>query len=142
MKKSKILLYLSSLLMLVHLAGHFIGHRTWKTPKDAGMQNVVNAMLGNKANYMGAQRSFADFYHGYSLLLFVIYILSIWILIVLIGSIRRRDIKLIKNILLPIGIAYIFFGIIEFLQFFPFAAGLSALAGLLILLSIFFLKKS
>ena len=105
------------------------------------MQNTVNAMIENKANYMGAYRSLADFYHGYSLLLFVVYILSVWVLIVLANS-RKKDIKLVKNILFPFGIAYISFGVIEFYQFFLFAASISALAGVLILLSIFVLKKS
>jgi len=140
MKKSKILLYLSSLLILVHFVDHFIGHLSWKTPKDANIQNVVNAMIESKTSYMGVHRSLADFYHGYSLLLFVIYILSIWIFIVSANS-HRRDIKIVKTILFPFGIAYIVFGIIEFRQFFPLAASLSFLAGLLILLSILFSRK-
>ncbi|MCL2025954.1 MAG: hypothetical protein FWG92_04020 [Leptospirales bacterium] len=104
------------------------------------MQNVITTMVENKTNYMGAHRSLADFYHGYSLLLFVVYILSIWILMVLASS-HRRDIKIVKSILFPLGIAYIAFGVIEFRQFLPLAAGLSALTGLLILLSLFFLRK-
>ena len=141
MKKYKILLYVSSLLILVHLAGHFTGHRSWKTPKDANIQSVVNMMIENKTKFMGVNRSLSDFYNGYSLMLFVVYILSIWILLVLTDS-RRRDIKLTKKILIPFGIAYVVFGVIEFFQFFPFAASVSALAGLLILSSIGFMEKS
>jgi hypothetical protein len=141
MKKYKILLYVSSLLILVHLVGHFTGYKSWKTPKDANMQGVVNMMIENKAKFMGVNRSIADFYNGYSLMLFVVYILSIWILLVLTDS-RRRDIRLTKKILIPFGIAYVVFGVIEFFQFFPFAASVSALAGLLILSSIVFLNKA
>ena len=142
MKKAKLLLYLSSLLIFIHLAGHVIGHSSWKTPKDANMQNVVNAMVENKANYMGALRSLADFYHGYSLILFVLYILSIWILLVLVNNLRRNDLRLVKNILFPLGLAYTIFGIIEFYQFFPFAAIISTLAGLSIFGAMFFLRKT
>ena len=139
-KKSKILLYLSSLLILIHFAGHLIGHLSWKVPKDANMQNAVAAMIQNKANYMGAYRSFADFYHGYSLILFVVYILSIWVLMVLANGIRK-DIRFAKSVLLPFGIAYISFAVIEFRQFFLFAASISALTGLLILLSMLSLRR-
>ena len=140
MKNYKILIYISALLIFIHLAGHFIGHRSWQTPQDSNMQTVVNTMIENKTSYMGAQRSLADFYHGYSLILFVIYILSIWILLMLADS-RSRDIRLAKKILLPFGIAYILFGAIEFFRFFPFAASISTLAGLSILLSVFFMTK-
>ena len=140
MKRPKMLLYLSSLLIAIHFAGHFMGHQSWKTPKDINMQNVITVMTENKTNYMGAHKSLADFYHGYGLMLFVVYVLSIWILMVSANS-HRRDIKIVKNILFPLGIAYIAFGVIEFRQFFPLAAGLSALTGLLILLSVFSLRK-
>ena len=142
MKKAKLLLYLASLSIFIHFVGHVIGHSSWKTPKDANMQNVVNAMVENKANYMGALRSLADFYHGYSLILFVLYILSIWILLVLVNNLRRNDLRLVKNILFPLGLAYTIFGIIEFYQFFPFAAIISTLAGLSIFGAMFFLRKT
>jgi hypothetical protein len=142
MKKAKLLLYLASLFIFIHMVGHFIGHSSWKTPKDPNMQKVVNAMVENKANYMGALRSLADFYHGFSLILFVLYILSIWILLVLVNNLRRNDLRLVKNILFPLGLAYTLFGIIEFYQFFPFAAIISTLAGLSIFGAMFFLRKT
>ena len=141
MKKYKILLYVSSLLIFIHLVGHYIGHRSWKMPTDSNMQSAVNAMIENKTNYMGAHRSLADFYHGYSLILFVVYILSIWVLLILADS-RSRDIRLAKRILLPFGIAYTLFGVIEFFQFFPFAAIVSTLAGFSILTAVFIMEKS
>jgi len=134
--KSKLFLRIACVLIFVHLAGHFIGHTSWKRPADPKMQEVVNAMVEHKANYMGAVRSLADFYHGYSLLLFIVYGLSIWALWVLSSGINQ-DSKLTKRLVIPFGVAYLAFGIVEFCLFFPFAAIVSTLAGMAILLTLF-----
>jgi hypothetical protein len=131
--KSKILLRTACVLIFVHLAGHFIGHTGWQRPTDPKMQEVVNAMVENKANYMGAVRSLADFYHGYSVLLFIVYGLSIWALWIL-SSRDKKDSQLI----IPFGVAYLAIGAVEFWLFFPFATIISTLAGVAIVLSLFF----
>lgn len=58
--KAKILLRIAALLILVHLLGHSIGHSTWDTPEDQKMDEVVAAMKGYKADFMGATKSMAD----------------------------------------------------------------------------------
>jgi hypothetical protein len=135
--KAKILLRIACVLIFVHLAGHFIGHTGWKNPTDPKMQEVVSVMIENKANYMGAVRSLADFYHGYSLLLFIVYGLSIWALWILSSGFNKKNSQLTKRLVIPFGITYLAFGAVEFWLFFPFAAIISTLAGAAILLSLF-----
>ena len=138
--KAKIFLRIACVLIFVHLAGHFIGHTGWKKPADPKMQEVVKTMIENKANYMGAVRSLADFYHGYSLLLFIVYGLSIWVLWLLSGGVGK-DSRLTKRLIFPFAVSYLAFGAIEFWLFFPFAAIISTLAGISILLSFFFIER-
>lgn len=137
MNKVRILLRTACVLIFVHLSGHIIGHIGWEKPADPKMQKVVNAMVENKANYMGAVRSLADFYHGYSILLFIVYGLSIWMLWILASGIKT-DKRMAKRLALPFGITYLAFGAIEFIHFFPFAAIISTLAGIAIILSLFY----
>ena len=136
----KLLLRIACGLIFIHLAGHFIGHTSWKRPADLKMQEVVNVMVENKANYMGAVRSLADFYHGYSILLFFVYGLSIWALWILSSGIHK-DSQLTRRLIVPFGITYLAFGAMEFWLFFPFAAIISTLVGISIFLSLFFNKK-
>lgn len=139
MNKVKILLRVSSALIFIHLFGHLMGHLSWKTPQDPKMQETVKAMVENKADFMGAFRSLADYYQGYSLILFFVYGLSIWVLWVL-SNHTNNESRLVKNLLITFGITYIAFGVIEFCQFFPFAAIVSTLAGVSILGSVCFLQ--
>jgi hypothetical protein len=128
--KAKILLRIAAFCILVHLLGHGVGHMTWKTPKDSKMQEVVSQMLNHKAEFMGATRSMGDYYDGYSLILFGVYGMSI-VLLWMISTIERAQVSIAQKLLLPIAITYIFFGVIEYLYFFTFAASMSMLAGLL-----------
>lgn len=140
MNKSVIALRVACVFIFIHLAGHFFGHTEWETPLDPKIQEVVNSMIVNKAEFMGVDRSMADFYNGYSYILFGVYILSIWVLWVLSMGIKKGS-GTSKRAVLPFGIIFLAFGAIEFIYFFPFAAIISSLAGLLILYSFFTAKK-
>lgn len=126
---AKLLLRISAILIFVHLLGHAGGHMGWDKPKDPKMMEVVTAMKGYSAEFMGATKSMADYFHGYSLFLFGLYAMSIALLWVLSGYAAQHP-KLVKQLIYPIGLAYLLFGIIEFIYFFPFAAIISLLAGL------------
>lgn len=103
------------------------------------MQEVVKSMKSNEAEFMGATRSMADYYHGYSIILFGLYGMSILILWVLSGS--EENVKTTKTISGILGVTYLFFAVIEAIYFFPFAASISGLAGVTTLLSVFTAKK-
>ena len=135
---SKVLLRIAAALVLIHLLGHSIGHFSWDKPQGSKMQAVVDMMKSHEAEFMGANKSMADCYQGYSLMIFGLFGMTISIL--WFASCFIADQRAIaRKILIPIGIAYVFFGTVEFLCFFPFAAGVSFLAGLLTLIAV--LKK-
>ena len=138
--KAKVLLRIAAILLLVHVIGHSFGHITWDKPEDPKMQGVVNTMQGYKAEFMGATKSMADYYNGYSLMIFFLFGMTIFILWVVSGFINTER-NIATKILYPIAITYIAFGIIEYLYFFPFAAAMSFLAGVLTILAITAIKK-
>ena len=138
--KAKVLLRIAALLLVVHLLGHSMGHSKWDKPEDPQMAEVVKVMKGYKGEFMGAVKSMADYYNGYSLIMFFVFGMTIFILWVSSGFIGTHR-EIAGKILLPVGIAYVGFGIVEDLYFFPFAAAVSFLAGILTLLSVTLAKR-
>lgn len=138
--KAKLLLRIATMLIVVQLLGHSIGHFIWDKREDLRMQEVVTTMKGYSAEFMGAIKSMADYYTGYSLIIFGLYGMTIFILWFASGFINEHRTIAVK-ILYPVAIAYLAFGVIIFISFFPFAAALSFFAGVLTLLSITVVKK-
>lgn len=132
---SKLLLRIAALLIVVHMLGHVMGHLTWDEPEDPKMEEVVTAMKGYSAEFMGAQKSMADYYEGYSLMIFGIFGMAVALLWMASGIVIS-DRAIARKMMLPVGIAFLFFGVIEFMYFFPFAAGTSFLAGLLVVVAV------
>jgi hypothetical protein len=138
--KSKLLLRIAAGLIFIHLLGHSIGHATWDAPEDGKMQEVVAAMKGNKAEFMGSVKSMGDYYNGYSLMIFGVFGMTILILWFVSGfAPEHKDIA--RKILFPIGITYVFFGVVEYIGFFLFAAAMSFAAGVLVLVAVAFLNR-
>jgi len=132
---AKWFLRIAAIFIFIHLLGHSMGHSGWDKPKDPRMQEVVDAMKSYEGQFMGASQSMADYFNGYSLILFLVLgmsVVQLWIASGIIDSNR----EITKKLLYPVAIAYFGFSIIEFVYFFPFAAGISFLAGLFTLLSI------
>jgi hypothetical protein len=138
--KSKILLRIAAALIVIHLLGHSVGHATWDKPEDPRMREVVDTMKEYSAEFMGATKSMADYYNGYSLIIFGLYGMTIAILWLASGFIDHQRLIAVK-VLFPIALAYIAFGVIEYIAFFPFAASMSFLAGVVTLLAITVVKK-
>ncbi|MBI1766807.1 MAG: hypothetical protein HYR67_00355 [Bacteroidetes bacterium] len=133
--KSKILLRIACLLILIHLLGHSLGHLSWDKPKDPKMKEVVDMMKGYSSEFMGANKSMANYYEGYSIILFFVFAMTILILWSVSRFIESNKPIAIK-ILYPIAITYLAFGVVEYLYFFLFAAGISFLAGVFVFLGI------
>lgn len=129
---AKLLIRISAFLVFIHLIGHTLRYFSWDEVE--GLGGVVKEMRSHSARFMGVERSLADYYSGYSWTLFGLYGMSVVLLWQLSGFLKGNR-NLIKQLLLPIGIAYLFFGTIELLYFPPFAAIISLLVGFLILLS-------
>lgn len=134
--KPKLLLRLAALCILIHLIGHFFGHFSWKETPDPVKQEVIRQMTGPRFEFMGVMRSMGDYFEGYGLILFVVYAMSIALIL---AAARYADSNhdIARNVLTPIGIGYLAMGTIELMYFFPFAASISLAAGALVILAIF-----
>ena len=134
--KPKLILRIAALCILIHLIGHFFGHFSWKETSDPAKQEVIRQMTGPKFEFMGVMRSMGDYFEGYGLILFVVYAMSIALIL---SAARYSDSNhdIASKTLTPIGIGYAAMGIIEFMYFFPFAGSLSLAAGVLVILAIF-----
>jgi len=137
--KAKWFLRIAAILIIVHLLGHAMGHMSWDKPDDPRMQEVVDAMKSYEGQFMGASQSMADYYRGYSLILFLVFVMSVMQLWIASGIIDEHS-EAIKKFLYPVSMAYFGFSVIEFVYFFPFAASVSFLAALFTLLAVL-LKK-
>jgi hypothetical protein len=133
--KSKIFLRIASLLILVHLLGHSMGHLQWDKPKDPRMKEVVDMMKGYSTEFMGATKSMANYYEGYSLIMFFVFAMTILILWS-VSSFADTHKDIAVKIMYPIAITYLAFGVIEYFYFFIFAASISFLAGVCVFLGI------
>jgi len=126
--KAKLFLRMASILMLLHTAGHTIGACTWNQAPNAAVKQVIDGMLSNRFEFMGRSASIADFYQGYGYGMIGVLLMITTVLWLLSTEPSPR-------IVLVFGLFLLFFGIIEFIYFFPLAAGFSLLAGIATLLA-------
>ncbi len=132
---AKVLLRIAAVLLGVHLAGHTAGHLGWDKSNTPEMARVIDGMKQIKEPFMGALRSKADYFTGYSLIMF--FVLAMSIALLWIAGNKVNDNKgVVAPFVYPVGIAYIGIGVVEFLHFFPFAACVSLLAGLLAIIAV------
>ena len=138
--KPKILLRIASALMLIHLIGHSFGNAMWKKSNDSLKKQVIQTITENKFLFMGTNRSFADNFDGYGYatsLFLVLIIVLLWFISNSLKTITTLTIK----ILLLLFICLLGLSMDEFIYFFPFAAGLSLSASILIGIATLQLKK-
>ncbi|WP_276366710.1 hypothetical protein [Chryseolinea sp. H1M3-3] len=133
--RTKLLLRIAVACIAIHLLGHLVGHFTWKESNgNASRAEVVRQMTEKEFDFMGATRSFGDYYEGYSAILLIVY-LTLIMLLLAISKFAEHQPQTARNLIGPISMCLIAFGILEFVYFFPFAASMSTIAGLATLLS-------
>ena len=116
--KPKVLLRIAAGLILIHLFGHGVGHKDWDNPTDPKMMDVVTSMKSYQAEFMGAAHSMADYYNGYSIIIFGLYGMSIALLWLASGFVQEQPTIAIK-ILYPIGIVICFLEWLNLYTSFP-----------------------
>ena len=89
--KPKVLLRIAAGLVFIHLLGHGVGHKDWDKPEDPKMMDVVTAMKSYKGEFMGAIHSMADYYNGYSIMIFGLYGMTISLLWMFLGLFRSNQ---------------------------------------------------
>lgn len=127
--KSKIFLRIASIVLILHLAGHLVGHLTWRDPEDPNQQKVVRYMTEFRFPFMGAVHSIGDYYEGYgwgSSISLLFFALVFWIA----STANEREKLLSKRMTLALSFSLVAWGVMEIVYFFPFAASLTWIAAL------------
>lgn len=136
------MLRIAAVLLFVHLVGHAIGHFTWKDSLgDESRREVISQMTDYKFDFMGATRSMGDYYEGYSALILIKYLVFM-LLLWSISSFADTHPTIARILIAPVSLGLMAFGVLEFVYFFPFAAGISALAGLAAFFSMYGLRST
>ena len=138
--KAKTLLRISIVPVLIKLLGHSVGHSGWDKPEDPKMLEVVSAMKGYTGAFMGSSYNMAEYYTGYSLMILCIYVFMAYLLWRASGLMNEHP-AVSRALVWPVAILFGVFGILEFMYFFPFAASMSVLASVLIILGLTVGKK-
>jgi hypothetical protein len=126
--------------MFLHLAGHTIGHSSWRQTADPVKQEVINQMVGHQFPFMGATRSMGDYYEGYGWFS-AIALLAISVLLwTLSGTVAKTPDASIR-ILSILCVWEFAFGVEELLFFFAFAASFSLIAAALTGVSIIQIRR-
>ena len=138
--KSKLLLRMASVVVIFHDLGHSFGMLGWRHSPDPLKQEVINQMLGHKSPFMGADRSMADYFEGYSYAA-TIALLLIGVLLWMVSDAPAQNQALTKKILIAVAASLLIWGIDELIFFFPFAASFSLFAALFTILAIIKMKN-
>ena len=138
--KSKLLLRIAAALMLLHGIGHTFGVATWKNPDgDIAKQipEVVRLMQSESVNFMGINSTMAKFYDGFGYC-GTIFLLFLAVLLWVIAC--RKDKSAIKILWVTCG-AIVALAVLEMIYFFPMAWMFCLISAVLIVVSIFQIKK-
>jgi hypothetical protein len=126
--KTKLLLRIAAVIMLLHTLGHTMGALTWKEAPNTRVAAVISGMQNEYFNFMGRSLTLASFFDGYGFsMIGVLLLVSIllWVL----------STEPVGRIILALGLFLVFMGVIELIYFFPFAAAFSLLAGIATLIA-------
>lgn len=126
---AKLPLRVASILLVIHLIGHSIGHSGWKNDTEPAKIQVIHAMTGPKFLFMGVYRSMGNYFDGFGYMASVTLLLLILILWIASNNVTEPN-RFLRHVVLTAGIALVAIGVLECIFFFPFAACISLLAGL------------
>ncbi|TGL41459.1 LIC_13387 family protein [Leptospira perdikensis] len=136
----KIFLRIASGLLIFHLAGHSIGNATWDQTDDPIKQNVIQEMTGHQFPFMGTNRSMGEYFYGYGLITSVALVVFAAYLIFLSFSLDENR-NLIKKLIWVTTLGLLGISSIEFIYFFPLAAGTTLLASLFSMMAAISMSK-
>jgi len=130
--KPKLPFRIASMIMFLHAVGHTLGTLGWKKTTDATKQTVIDQMQSHNFPFMGANHSLADAMDGYGFigifdLAFVTFLL--WIIPSL--STLQGNARIGGWIALVLGLKLMISAVLEYQFFFPLAAIMTAVAGVL-----------
>lgn len=123
----KILLRIAAVIMLLHNVGHTMGHVTWKNAPGESNRRAIDAMTDNHFEFMGRESTYAQFFDGYGYAGTLTLLLSMILLWILSGD----QSKLSKQLSMVTGLFLVSWAVMEYIYFFPLAAGMTLVAAVL-----------
>jgi hypothetical protein len=124
---SKTLLRIAAVIILLHNIGHTIGHSGWKSAPEEANRRAIDAMTGNEFMFMGERSTYARFYDGYG----YAGTLTLLLVMILLWMTSGVQSKISKQVSIVTGVFLVSWAIMEYLYFFPLAAGMTLLAAVL-----------
>ncbi|HEY5745652.1 MAG TPA: hypothetical protein VIU12_06230 [Chryseolinea sp.] len=137
--KPKHLIRIAAALMAFHTLGHTMGALGWKEAPNENVKVVIHGMLTTHFDFMGRSATLGQFYEGYGLtmiLVLALISLQLWTL-----SDDTSNLKATK-MLTFMAVFLILMASLEYIYFFPFAAAISFLAGVCVIISLVGKKRS
>jgi len=123
----KILLRIAVVIILLHNIGHTLGHSGWKNAPDEVNRRAIDAMTSNEFMFMGEKSTYARFYDGYG----YAGTLTLLLAMILLWMLSGAQSKLSKQLAMVTGLFLVSWAIMEYLYFFPLAAGMTLVAAIL-----------
>lgn len=127
----KLLLRIAAAIMLIHNIPHTLGHSKWKSAPDEVNRRAIDAMTSNQFEFMGRTTSYAQFYDGYGYGGTLTLLLAMVILWILSGN----QSALSKQLAMVTGIFLVLWAVMEYIYFFPLAAGFTIVAAILAIIA-------
>lgn len=137
--KPKHLVRTAAALMAFHTLGHTMGALGWKKNPDENVSAVINGMLTTHFEFMGRSATLGQFYEGYGIIMILVLALLSLQLWVLSGDAANPK---ATQMLTFIAVFLILMAGLEYVYFFPFAAAISFLAGVSVIISLFYKRPS
>lgn len=127
------LVRIAALLMAFHTLGHTMGALNWKKNPNENVNLVITSMQTEHFDFMGRSATLAQFYEGYGIIMILVLALislQLWMLSDETGNPKAG------KILTSMAVFLILMASLEYVYFFPFAAAISFLAGVCVILSL------
>jgi len=131
--KPKHLVRLAAVLMAFHTLGHTMGALGWKKNPDENVSAVIDGMLTTHFDFMGRSATLGQFYEGYGIIMILVLALissQLWMLS------DEADNPKATRLLTFMTVFLILMAVLEYIYFFPFAAGITFLAAVCVIISL------
>lgn len=125
--RSKLLLRIAAVFMLLHTAGHTMGALTWKEAPNEAVGKVISGMQAEPFDFMGRSVTLASFFDGYGMIMIPVLLLTSALLWLISGESGNR---LAVGIATLLTVFLLLMAVLEYIYFFPFAATITLLAGI------------
>jgi len=131
--RSKLLLRIAAVLMLLHTVGHSLGMLPSSEPPNPRVGLVIKGMETEHFSFMGRITTLAQTFNGYGIIL-------IFVLLLISVQLWQLAATPNKSMVLTLAVYLLITCCFEYIYFFPFAAIFTLLAGIATLFAYYKLK--